>query len=161
VLDTSTSPQFQVFPKELVSSTLFLLKRLGMEGKAQSFEAYEALGLHPYHHAILAVLDEGLRETQGAIADALGYDRGQLVGLLDELEEAGLVERQRDPNDRRRQIVQMTPAGRKMLGRLRALSQRLEDEFLASLDESSRRELHALLLRLAGQHLPHCRDAAG
>src|SRR3954449_8038015 len=112
------------FPKELVSSPLFLLKRLGMSAKEQSIDAYEATGLHPYHHAILAVIDEGLRETQGAIADALGYDRGQLVGLLDELEEAGLVSRQRDQVDRRRQIVQMTPAGRKMLDKLRKLSAR-------------------------------------
>jgi MarR family transcriptional regulator, lower aerobic nicotinate degradation pathway regulator len=147
------------FPEELVSSALFLLKRLGMRAKEQSFDAYEKAGLHPYHHAILAVLDEGSRETQGAIADALGYDKGQLVGLLDELEATELIERRRDPADRRRQIVQITPAGRKTLQRLRRLSQRLESEFLASLDESEQRELHALLLRLAAQHLPNCRLA--
>jgi DNA-binding MarR family transcriptional regulator len=144
-------------PKELVASALFLLKRLGTTAKEESFAAYEAMGLHPYHYAVLAVLDEGDRETQGAIADALGYDRGQLVGLLDELEEAGLVERRRDPSDRRRQIVQMTPAGRKTLGKLRALSTRLDDEFFAALEPDERAQLHGLLLRLAEEHLPHCR----
>src|SRR3954468_16566305 len=151
---TQTAPRFtERFPAELVSSTIFLLKRLGMAAKEQSLGAFEDAGLHPYHHAILAVLDQGSRATQGAIADALGYDKGQLVGLLDELAETDLVERRRDPADRRRQIVQITPAGRKTLDRLRRLSQRLEDEFLTSLDESERPELHALLLRLAEQHL--------
>jgi DNA-binding MarR family transcriptional regulator len=150
----------QRIPDELVSSALFLIKRLGMAAKEQSFEAYEAAGLHPYHHAILAVHDEGSRETQGAIADALGYDRGQLVGLLDELEEQGLVERRRDPADRRRHVVQMTPAGRKALARLRALSKKLEREFLAPLGDAERSELHALLLRLAGDHIPACRGIA-
>jgi DNA-binding MarR family transcriptional regulator len=147
----------QRFPEELVSSALFLLKRLGMSAKDRSLDAYEQAGLHPYHHAILAVLDEGSRETQGAIADALGYDKGQLVGLLDELEDAGLIERRRDPADRRRHVVQMTPAGRKTLERLRRLSARLEDEFLSSLGEKERQQLHGLLLRLAEQHLPNCR----
>jgi MarR family transcriptional regulator, lower aerobic nicotinate degradation pathway regulator len=160
VTETASQPIAQRFPEELVSSPLFLLKRLGMIAKEQSFDAYEKDGLHPYHHAILAVLDQGSRETQGAIADALGYDKGQLVGLLDELEETGLVERRRDPADRRRQIVQITPDGRKTLGRLRRLSKRLEDEFLASLDESERRELLALLLRLAEEHLQKRRLAA-
>src|ERR671933_1427466 len=104
----STRPRL---PEELASSTPFLMKRLGFKLKEQSMAAYEQAGLHPYHHAVLAVLDEETRETQGAIADALGYDRGQLVGLLDELEERNLVERRRDPQDRRRQIVEMTPAG--------------------------------------------------
>jgi MarR family transcriptional regulator, lower aerobic nicotinate degradation pathway regulator len=149
----------QRFPEELVASALFLFKRLGMNAKERSFKAYDELDVHPYHHAILAVLDEGSRETQGAIADALGYDKGQLVGLLDELEERGLIERQRDPADRRRQLVRMTASGRKTLERLRRLAQRLDDEFLAPLDEKERRELHALLLRLGEEHLPNCRLA--
>jgi DNA-binding MarR family transcriptional regulator len=147
-------------PEELRSSTLVLLKRLGMSAKDLTLDRYEEIeGTHPFHHAILVVLDEGQRDTQGAIADALGYDKGQLVGLLDELEEAKLVERQRDPNDRRRQIVRMTPAGRKHLEKLRKLSAKIEDEFLAPLSEKEREELHALLLRLAEAHLPNCRFA--
>ena len=149
-------------PQELMSSALFLLKRLGTSAKERSFSAYEELGLHPYHHAILAVLDEGTRETQGSIADSLGYDRGQLVGLLDELEAAGLIERRRDPSDRRRHVVQMTATGRKTLAKLRALSKRLEEEFFAPLDDRERTVLHTLLLELAEEHLPTCRrDLAG
>src|SRR5690348_11831324 len=157
----TTDPKVAVrLPEELVSSALFLLKRLGMSAKERSYTAYEELGLHPYHHAILAVLDEGTRETQGSIADTLGYDRGQLVGLLDELEAAGLIERRRDPSDRRRHVVQMTAAGRKTLAKLRALSNRLEEEFLAPLDAREQKVLHALLLELAEEHLPTCRRDA-
>jgi DNA-binding MarR family transcriptional regulator len=147
------------FPEELVGSTAFLLKRLGFAAKEQALRAYESTGLSPYHHAILVALDEDTHETQGAIADALGYDRGQLVGLLDELEERGLVERRRDPSDRRRQLVNMTADGRKALNRLRGVSERLEDHLLSPLAPVERRKLHALLLRLAERHLPHCAGA--
>src|SRR5437764_12133281 len=158
-VEPTSPPARPRVPEELASSTPFLMKRLGFAVKEQSMAAYEQAGVHPYHHAILAVLDEGSRETQGAIADALGYDRGQLVGLLDELEDAGLVERRRDLNDRRRHVVQMTPAGRKTLARLRELSRRLEEEFLAPLESDERAVLHALLLRLAEEHVPTCRLA--
>ena len=153
IVEQETKPRL---PGELVSSALFLLKRLGMAAKEQSLEAYEEAGLHPYHHAILALLDEGSRETQGAIAEALGYDKGQLVGLLDELEGDGLVERRRDTVDRRRQTVTITPAGRKTLERLRRLSVEMEEQFLAPLSASERKELHGLLLRVASRQLPNC-----
>ena len=143
-------------PAELVESPSFLLKRLGFTAKERALEAYEGTGLSPYHHAVLSVLDEAARDTQGQIADALGYDRGQLVGLLDELEERGLAERRRDPNDRRRHIVRLTPDGKRTLAKLRTMAGRLEDEFLAPLSEQERAELHGLLLRLAERHLPHC-----
>jgi len=143
-------------PQELVESTTFLLKRLGFAAKDRTLAAYEETGLHPYHHAVLLVLDEGAPETQGSIADSLGYDRGQLVGLLDELEERGLVERKRDPSDRRRHVVRSTPEGKKMLRRLRTLAGQIEDDFLAPLDEREREALHGLLLRLAETHEPRC-----
>jgi MarR family transcriptional regulator, lower aerobic nicotinate degradation pathway regulator len=145
------------FPAELVSSTLFLMKRLGMTAKERSIEGFDEAGLHPYHHAVLTVLDEGSRDTQGAIADALGYDKGQLVGILDELEDAGLVVRRRDPADRRRHVVEMTAGGRKTLDKMRRISARLEDDFLAPLNDREREQLHDLLLALAEHHLPHCR----
>jgi DNA-binding MarR family transcriptional regulator len=143
-------------PEELVGSATFLLKRLGFAAKERAMDAYEGTGLRPYHHAILLVLDQDSVETQGAIGDALGYDKGQLVGLLDELEEQGLVERKRDPNDRRRHVVRMTAEGRRVLRRLRALARRLDDDFLAPLSDEERAQLHGLLLRLAEVHEPRC-----
>jgi DNA-binding MarR family transcriptional regulator len=143
-------------PEELISSPLFLLKRLGMKAKEESYAAYTDAGVHPYHYAILATLDEGERETQGAIADALDYDRGQLVGLLDELEEIGLVERRRDLEDRRRQVVVMTPAGRKMLTKMRTVAKELDQEFLAPLTAEQQKQLQKLLLALAYEHVPNC-----
>jgi DNA-binding MarR family transcriptional regulator len=160
VTNPETSRPLPRFPEELVASDAFLLKRLGLLAKEQALAAYEQTGVSPYHHAVLIALDENSHETQGAIADALGYDRGQLVGLLDELEEQGFVERRRDPNDRRRHIVKLTPDGKRALGRLRTLSRRIENEFFAPLDEQEQQQLHALLLRLAEHHLPHCGRAA-
>ena len=146
----------QRLPEELVASTSFLLKRLGFAAKERGMEAYEREDVHPYHYAILLALEEGGHETQGAIADALGYDRGQLVGLLDELEERGLIERRRDPNDRRRHLVQMTAEGKRKLRRLRTLARELEDDFLEPLGDAEREQLHALLLKLAEKHEPSC-----
>lgn len=153
---TPSLPADAKLPKELLESTTFLLKRLGYAAKERALAAYEATGLHPYHHAVLLVLGEGSRETQGSIADALGYDRGQLVGLLDELEERELVERRRDPNDRRRHLVRLTPVGTKTLRRLRSIAGQIEDDFLAPLDAEERVALHSLLRRLAAQHEPRC-----
>jgi MarR family transcriptional regulator, lower aerobic nicotinate degradation pathway regulator len=146
-------------PEELVASATFLLKRLGFAAKERAMAAYERTGLHPYHYAVLLVLDKGSRDTQSEIADALGYDRGQLVGLLDELEKQGLVERRRDPNDRRRHIVRLTPDGQRTLRVLRALAQEIDDDFLSPLSAEERAGLHALLLRLAQKHEPRCAGA--
>jgi DNA-binding MarR family transcriptional regulator len=156
------SPVMAGPPKELLLSSTFLLKRLGFAAKEHSHDAFEGTGLSPFHYAVLALLEEDPRETQAAIADALGYDRSHVVRLLDELEERYLVGRKRDPEDRRRHVVKMTPAGRKALAKLRTVVRSLEDEFLAPLDAGERAALHALLLRLAAHHDPRCspRDVA-
>jgi DNA-binding MarR family transcriptional regulator len=141
-------------PRELVQSPSFLLKRLGWAVKDRVTDAFEEAGASPYHYAVLAVLEEGDRETQATIADALAYDRSYLVGMLDELEEQSLIERRRDPADRRRHIVRLTPAGKKALARLRAVHEKVDDDFFTPLSAEERKTLHALLLRLAAHHDP-------
>jgi MarR family transcriptional regulator, lower aerobic nicotinate degradation pathway regulator len=136
-------------PRELVGSPLFVLARLGYSLKMQAMDDFEEIGFSPYHYSVLALLDEGSRETQATIADALNLDRSQLVGLLDTLEEHGLVERRRDTNDRRRHLVSLTPAGKRQLATFRKLVRRVEEEILAPLNEEEREVLHGLLLRLA------------
>jgi DNA-binding MarR family transcriptional regulator len=141
-------------PRELVKSTSFLLKRLGFAIKERTVEAFEDRGANPYQHGVLCSLSESQAETQSQIADALGYDRSWLVGLLDELEEEGLVERKPDPADRRRNVVTLKPEGESRLQEFRAVSKQVEDEFLAPLTAAERKQLHELLLKLAQHHDP-------
>ena len=136
-------------PEELISSTVFLLGKLGYTIKTEAMEQFERAGFNPYDYSVMAFLDESARETQATVADTLGVDRSQLVGLLDGLEERALIERRRDPNDRRRQMVSLTPEGRRELAKLRKTVQRIEDEFLAPLDADARAALHDLLLQVA------------
>ncbi len=143
-------------PKELLASNVFLLKRLGFAAKDRSQAAFEGSGLSAFHYAILALLAEDPRETQAQVADALGYDRSLIVRLLDELEERELVIRKRDPDDRRRHVVKLTPGGHSALLELRATVQGLEDDFLAPLDAEEQESLHALLAKVASYHDPRC-----
>ena len=146
------TPRLPGPPKELRTSASFLLKRLGHVIKERMIGAFDEAGLSGYHHAVLALLDEEPRETQAMIADALGYDRSHLVGVLDELEERELIERRRDPSDRRRHVVSLTPAGKEALTHLRTVAKRVDDEFFEPLDAAERKTLKALLARLASHH---------
>jgi MarR family transcriptional regulator, lower aerobic nicotinate degradation pathway regulator len=141
-------------PRELLKSPGFLLKRLGTIVKDRTVDAYEGIGASAYWYAVLAVLDEGTRETQATIADALCYDRSYLVGVLDDLESSGMIERRRDPADRRRHVVTMTPAGKKTLEDLRRLHKSLDADIFAPLTAAEVKTLTELLAKLAAAHDP-------
>jgi DNA-binding MarR family transcriptional regulator len=143
------APPPTALPAELLASTVFVLARLGFAIKARAIEEFERAGFNMYQYSVLAMLSEKPREAQATIADALQLDRSQLVGILDVLEERGLIERRRDPVDRRRHTVSLAPDGKRQLVRLRAIVKRIEESFLAPLDEESRTALHEALLRVA------------
>ena len=142
--------------KELLQSNGFLLARLGFAFKGRALAKLEGEGFDPYDYSVLAILDEGAHQAQATIAGALALDPSRLVALLDSLEERKLVERKRDPNDRRRHVVSITVTGERRLAELRDIVQELEDEYFAPLDAKTRETLHDILLQLACHHDPRC-----
>lgn len=101
--------------------------------------------------AVLHELDERGPVSQREISDILGLDPSDLVGVLDVLEDAGLIERRRDPNDRRRNAVVTTTRGRKASARLRDVASSAEDRVLANLGAEQRRQLASLIVRALGE----------
>jgi DNA-binding MarR family transcriptional regulator len=73
--------------------------------------------------------------AQYELADRLNLNRSHLVGYLDGIEHRGLVRRERDPDDRRRQFVSLTASGRAVLRPLQEVARRSQAEFLQVLSE--------------------------
>jgi len=92
---------------------------------------------------------ELLVNKEGCLQQELGatlmIDPNNCVLLLNDLDERGYVERQRDPRDRRRHIVVITAAGLKVLDKAQAKLEELEGEVLANLDIDERERLRDLL----------------
>jgi DNA-binding MarR family transcriptional regulator len=105
----------------------------------------ELLGQTLKELAALSYLRDYHETTQQALVEGLCIDTNYGVLLLNDLEESGLVERRRDPTDRRRHIVSMTEAGSKALEQAEAAQQTLEDEMLGALNKEERATLSHLL----------------
>ena len=153
--DTSLRPVNRI-AQELAESSGFLLARLGVGFKTKAIAAAEEAGFELYDYSVLAILAEGARETQGTIAGVLGVDPSRLVALLDSLEERGLILRQRDPHDRRRHVVSITPAGTRELGKIRTLIRNIQDEYFSTLSDDEQKTFHKLLIQLAVANDPGC-----
>jgi DNA-binding MarR family transcriptional regulator len=105
----------------------------------------ELLGQTLKELGALSYLRDYRETTQQSLVEGLCIDTNYGVLLLNDLEESGLVERRRDPTDRRRHIVSMTEAGSKALEQAEAAQQTLEDEMLGALNKEERSMLSSLL----------------
>jgi DNA-binding MarR family transcriptional regulator len=108
-----------------------------------------AHGLTMWGYIVLNHLARGPAPTQLALASAIGHDKTRLIGLLDELERAGLLTRAPDPDDRRARIVHLTEHGRSTHAAAVADIRAMEDDVLAELNVAERETLLAVLPRLA------------
>jgi DNA-binding MarR family transcriptional regulator len=105
------------------------------------------LGMHLKNLHVLTYLRDHEHAPQQGICEYLHVDANYVVIMLNELEAAGYVERRRDPQDRRRHIVDITPAGREASQRAEAGLEALEDQVLGALSPEERTTLHDLLSR--------------
>jgi DNA-binding MarR family transcriptional regulator len=104
-------------------------------------------GFRPPCMGVLAVVEKRQPVSQREISDYLGLDASDVVGVLDVLEAAHMVQRRRDPADRRRHAVVLTELGETAARRLAALRAQAAERALAGLDSDERRQLVALLDR--------------
>ncbi|MFH9689437.1 MarR family winged helix-turn-helix transcriptional regulator [Streptomyces sp. NPDC017413] len=105
-----------------------------------------------WHYAVLASLQEYGPGSQAELSNRSGIHRSDMVGVLNELAERGLVERAPDPADRRRNVITISARGRRRLSLLDETLDVLEDELLAPLSPSERHQLVRLLARLLDHH---------
>jgi DNA-binding MarR family transcriptional regulator len=130
----------------------FLLAQIGAYAAARFAERIKALDLSPAQAGLLRLIAWEPGQNQQAIAAKLGTPASRLVLLVDELEERGLIERRRNPDDRRHYALHLTETGarfiRQQIGPVGAAH---EDEICAGLDPGERTQLRGLLERMAAR----------
>ncbi len=126
-------------------STLVLLTRLSKQVYRRSTD--RSLDMQLRHLVALSFLRDHEACPQQELADAFCMDANNVVLLLNELEQATFASRQRDPLDRRRHVVQLTPAGNAALDRAEKDLESVEDEVLSALGPEERKVLWELLTR--------------
>jgi DNA-binding MarR family transcriptional regulator len=127
----------------------YLLARVGRTQSARFAERMRSLGLRPKHFALLNAIALAHGASQQELGGQMGLDPSGLVGAIDELEGMGLVERRRDPADRRRYAVGLTAVRGATLRRARRLVTDNARELLGPLDDAEVETLVELLGRVA------------
>jgi DNA-binding MarR family transcriptional regulator len=129
----------------------FLLSQVGFHAAAKFAERLAPLNLAPPHVGILFLIMHADGLSQAALGEKLGVFPSRLVGLLDELEDRGLVQRRDSPRDRRSHSLHLTEAGRESLKEITRVGQEHQNALCAALDASERAQLTSFLQRIAAE----------
>lgn len=135
----------------------YLLAKLHQRWAAESVAVLSdaGVGLSGMHFGALSIIDSAGPMSQQALGELIGKDRTSIVAIVDDLEGQGLVERRRNPADRRAYALEVTRRGADWLQRARPVLFRAEDELLAGLESGEREQLIGLLQRvLLGPRAP-------
>lgn len=138
-------------PRALLRSPTYVMGQLHRRGvgRIDPVLAGHRMALRDYY--VLVCIGESGPLSQQRVADRLGLDRSDLVKVLDRLEAAGRVSRERDTEDRRRHVLTLTERGQATVGEVEEVSSAVTGELLAPLSPGERETLHRLLLKAFGQ----------
>ncbi|MES4901846.1 MULTISPECIES: MarR family transcriptional regulator [unclassified Streptomyces] len=142
-----TPARLRAIPSRLIAGAAAVADRLVGERLA-------AEGARTWHFAVLVALAEAGAASQAELSRRTGVYRSDMVAVLNELADAECVRREPDPVDRRRNVITLTPAGRRRLERLDTLITDAQRELLAPLTPGQQDELTRLLTLLTEHHRP-------
>jgi DNA-binding MarR family transcriptional regulator len=142
--------------------TLLMIK-LGRITMHRFTEALEPFGIRPRHVAALIELRDRGELTQQSLCGQLHLDPTNLVAILNDLERRGYATRRRDPEDRRRHLVEVSKKGLAVIDKVSKAMDGVEDELLEGLDPSEREQVASLLTSIwehSGGYEAYSRAAA-
>src|SRR3954451_4871781 len=124
--------------------TLLMIK-LGRITAHRFTEALEPFGIRPRHVAALIELRDKGQLTQQTLCGQLHLDPTNVVAILNELEERGYATRRRDPEDRRRHLVEVSRKGIAVIDKVSEVMDGVEADLLEGLEPAERVQLEGLL----------------
>jgi DNA-binding MarR family transcriptional regulator len=135
-------------PARLRAMPSWLINQAGLHATRLVAAELATEGARRQHYAPLATLAEVGPASQAELSRRTAIDGSDMVATLNELADEGYVERSPDPDDRRRNVVTITPAGRRYLDRLDRILGRAQDQLLAPLSAADRTRLVSLLTQV-------------
>jgi DNA-binding MarR family transcriptional regulator len=148
--ETGTGLNFAHGPGPL-DSLGFLLSQLGFVAARRFHEVITPVGLEPRHFLLLRFVAREEGHSQQALGEALGIPASRMVALVDHLEQHGLLERRPNPSDRRARALYVTREGRRLLGEAMRVAMQHEQSLGTTLSAGERRQLVALLQKMAAE----------
>lgn len=142
------------------AASTVLITRLARAMRRRFEEAVAPLGLRARHLVALTHLKDHGPSAQQTLIDALGLDASNLVALLNELEDAGLIVRSRDRSDRRRGVIGLSAEGERTLAEVDRALAAVDDEVLVALSGEERATLNDLLARACASGSLDCEQEA-
>ncbi|MEU0217656.1 MarR family transcriptional regulator [Streptomyces sp. NPDC006265] len=127
----------------------WLLGRAAARGRALVAEALAGEDMRMWHHVVLSAVRDLAPVAQADLGRGVRLDPKDLVGVLNDLQSAGLVVREPDPKDRRKNAVSLTDRGARLLKRCEKAARTANDELLAPLSAAEREQFMAMLLRIS------------
>jgi DNA-binding MarR family transcriptional regulator len=137
-------------PARVADQPTWLISRAYARSNALLNAAFEEHGdgLRKYHYRLLAAVEEFGPASQAELGRGASLDRSDVVAVLDELQQRGLVERATDPRDRRRNIVSITAAGSRQLRAFDDVIAAVQVELLEPLSPTGRKQFTKLLRQM-------------
>lgn len=128
----------------------WLLGRAAARGRALVAQALAEQDMRMWHHVVLSAVRDLGPVAQADLGRGVRLDPKDLVGILNDLQAAGLLVREPDPKDRRKNAVSLTARGAWLLARCEKAARAANDELLAPLSEAEREQFTGMLRRISG-----------
>jgi DNA-binding MarR family transcriptional regulator len=141
-------PPPDAMPSRILELPTWLISRAYAQSHRLLAEGFATAGLRGYHYRLLAALEDFGPASQAALSRRTSIDRSDVVAALNDLAGHGLIQRSPDRDDRRRNVITITPAGIKQLRALDKIVAGVQEKLLAPLSAADRTKLIRLLGRL-------------